>query len=278
MPPGDELNGKTDLKNHAAVKNPLVILPTYNEADNIASLLDALLSLPRPVRVLVVDDASPDRTADRVQAHPRFNRSVFLLSRNSKQGLGTAYRAGFRWALERGHDACIQMDADWSHDPDTVPRLLSALEAGADLALGSRYVSGGSIVNWPLRRLWLSRMGALYSRFWTGIPQQDPTGGFKAIRKSVLASLEKAPLNYDGYGFQVGMLFNTVQSGYQITEVPIVFTERRNGRSKMSLAVVLEAILKIPLLRLQFFKPPFTGTVPLWSELRLRPALKDDCE
>lgn len=264
--------------NDHAIKNPLVILPTYNEADNIVSLLDALLKLSRPVKVLVVDDGSPDGTADLVAAHAGYNRSVFLLCRNSKQGLGTAYRAGFRWALERQHDACVQMDADWSHNPQTIPRLLELLESGADLALGSRYVPGGNIVNWPLRRLWLSRMGAAYSRFWTGLKPKDPTGGFKAIRRQALASLEKTPLNYDGYGFQVGMLHNIVQLGYTIREIPIVFTERRNGRSKMSFSVVLEAILKIPLLRFGLWKSAFTAGESLWPGMGLKPALKDDLE
>ncbi len=263
-----------------SIKNPLVILPTYNEADNIVSLLDSLLNLPRSLSILVVDDGSPDDTAGRVKGHPACNVSVFLLNRKSKQGLGTAYQDGFRWALERQYDACVQMDADWSHDPANIPDLLRRLENGAGMAVGSRYIKGGGIVNWPWGRLLLSRMAALYSRFWTGLPLRDPTSGFKAITRKVLQTQDPKTLRYDGYGFQVALHYQVFRQGHVIREVPIIFTERRNGRSKLSLAVVLEAILKIPLLRLQAAHGSTlrTGSRNPWPAIRFKPAMKDKCE
>lgn len=222
---------------------PAVVVPTFNEAENIGLLLRAL---PQDLDVLVVDDASPDGTADVVRSAER--DGVHLLSRDGKQGLASAYVAGFTWCLERGYERVVQMDADLSHDPGDVVRLLAE---DSDLVLGSRYVRGGGTRNWPLRRRLLSRFGSIYGRLCLGLPQRDLTGGFKAWRADTLRRALGEPVASEGYAFQVEMTWRAVNAGATVSEVPIVFTERTLGASKMSTGIALEAAWRLPLLRLQ---------------------------
>jgi dolichol-phosphate mannosyltransferase len=235
----------------APSSRPLLVMPTYNESLSLPGVLARLLTRPGSLHVLVVDDASPDGTAGLVEAHPEFNRRLFLLKRSGKLGLGSAYREGFAWALARDYTAAIEMDADLSHDPDDVPRLLATLDSGADLAIGSRYVKGISVVHWPLSRLLLSIGAGYYVRLLTGLPLTDPTSGFKAIRRAALAELSAAKVGADGYGFQIELHFTAHRAGFRLQEVPIVFTERRDGQSKLSLAITFEAIWLVPRLALR---------------------------
>jgi dolichol-phosphate mannosyltransferase len=235
----------------APSSQPLLVLPTYNESISLPGVLARLFQLPCPLHVLVVDDASPDGTADLVRAHAEFGRRLFLLPRAGKLGLGSAYRDGFRWALDRNYSAAIEMDADLSHDPNDVPRLLATLDAGADLAIGSRYVQGISVVHWPLSRLLLSLGAGFYTRLFTGLPLTDPTSGFKAIRREALAMLLNKKVTAEGYGFQIELHFAAHRAGLALREVPIVFTERRDGQSKLSGAIALEALWLVPRLGLR---------------------------
>lgn len=216
----------------------LVVVPTRNEVQNVAAMVAALRA--QGVSALVVDDASPDGTADAARA-----AGAEVLVRDGARGLGPAYRDGFAWALAGGYDPIVQMDADFSHDPADVPRLVAAL-GDAELALGSRYVAGGGTRNWGLRRRALSRFGGWYARAWLGLPYRDLTGGFKAWRAALLGRVLTAPLRADGYAFQVETTLAAHRLGARIVEVPIVFTERREGRSKMSAAITLEAALRVP--------------------------------
>lgn len=224
---------------------PVVIVPTFNEAENIGPLVAALRAAVPGVHVLVVDDASPDGTARRAA-----EAGAEVLRREGVRGLGPAYRAGFAKALADGHDAILQMDADFSHDPADVPRLMGALN-DADLVLGSRYVAGGGTLNWGRGRRLLSRTGGLYARGVLGVGVHDLTGGFKAWRAATLRAVTRDPLGADGYAFQVETTWRAVLGGARVVEVPIVFTERREGASKMSTAIVLEAVWRIPQLRLR---------------------------
>jgi len=223
----------------------LVILPTYNEAEMIQTALDEVLAKAPNVEVLVVDDGSPDGTATKVKSHPFFKKKIHIMERPGKAGLGSAYRAAFHWALEKGYDSVVEMDADLSHDPADVPRLLAALGEGADLAVGSRYLNGIRILNWPQSRLWISTFGGWYARTLTGLPMTDPTSGFKAIRRRVLEGLNWDQFTSQGYGFQVELHFFAWQAGFKVQEVPIVFTERRVGNSKMSTHIALEAAKRV---------------------------------
>jgi dolichol-phosphate mannosyltransferase len=231
-----------------------VCLPTYNERDNLDPMLRALGEvLSRHVlegRVLVIDDASPDGTgelADRLAAELEF---VEVLHRPSRQGLGPAYLAGFRHVLAASAELVVQIDCDLSHDPEDVPRLVAAT-ADAGLALGSRYVSGGGIRNWGLVRRAVSRAGCVYARVFLGVPVQDLTGGFKCFRREVLERIDLEHVSSKGYAFQIETTYRAIRAGFQVVEVPIVFSERRAGGSKMSGAIVLEALWKVPLLRLR---------------------------
>jgi dolichol-phosphate mannosyltransferase len=222
---------------------PVVVIPTYNEAENIEPLVFAIrVALPGAV-VLVVDDASPDGTADRAAA-----AGAIVVRRTGLRGLGPAYRDGFARALAGGFDPIVQMDADHSHDPADLPRLLAAL-GGADLVLGSRWVAGGGTVAWGAGRRALSRFGSAYARACLGLPQRDLTGGFKAWRAETLAAIEPAHLRADGYAFQVEATWRAHAVGARIVEVPITFTERRAGASKMSGRIALEAAWRVPELR-----------------------------
>ena len=224
---------------------PLVVLPTYNESEMIQVALDEVLGKASNVDVLVVDDGSPDGTSGKVKSHAMFGKRVHILERPGKAGLGSAYRAAFQWALKMGYDAVVEMDADLSHDPADVPRLLEALSEGADMAVGSRYLNGIRILNWPQSRLWISTFGGWYARSLTGLPMTDPTSGFKAIRRRVLEELNWEKFTAQGYGFQVELHFFAWQAGFKIVEVPIVFTERRQGDSKMSTSIALEAAKRV---------------------------------
>ena len=227
------------------VKKAVVVIPTYNERESIDKALDLVLGLPRKVDVLVVDDGSPDGTADVVRSRPEFNKRIFLLEGKGKAGLGTAYRRGFQSALKSGYEAAIEMDADLSHDPADIPKLLEALEQGAHLAVGSRYLGGISVLNWPQSRLFISTFGGFYVRTLTALPMSDPTSGFKAIRADVLRDLNWDKVQAEGYAFQIELHHTAWKQGFTIKEVPIVFTERREGDSKMSTAISLEAAWRV---------------------------------
>lgn len=226
---------------------PLVIIPTYQEAENIETVLRLALDALPEARVLVVDDGSPDGTADLAAAVGQATGRVEVLRRPAKSGLGSAYRAGFAWGLERGFDVLIEMDSDLSHDPAELPALVAAVEAGAGLAIGSRYVPGGGTPNWPRRRRWLSRWGNRYVGLVLGIGVRDATAGFRAYRASTLEAIDYASTSADGYAFQVEMAYRVVQVGRTVTEVPIQFTDRERGTSKMSGAIVVEAMWLVTL-------------------------------
>jgi dolichol-phosphate mannosyltransferase len=230
------------------VPTATVCLPTYNERENLEAMLRALA--PLGVNVLVVDDNSPDGTgeiADRLAAELGF---VSVLHRERKEGLGPAYLAGFRRALANGAEYVLEMDCDFSHDPSDVPRLLAACEEGADVALGSRYVPGGGTENWGLARRIVSWGGSFYARVLLGVPTRDLTGGFKCFRRRVLETLELDAIHSKGYAFQIETTYRALRRGFRIVEVPIRFVDRTEGHSKMSRAIFLEAVWKVPLLRL----------------------------
>ncbi len=227
------------------INKAIVVIPTYNERESINKALDLVLNLPRKVDVLVVDDGSPDGTADVVRSRAEFNKRVFLLEGTEKAGLGTAYRRGFQWALKNGYEAAVEMDADLSHDPADIPQLLEKLEKGAHIAVGSRYLGGISVLNWPQSRLFISTFGGFYVRTLTALPMSDPTSGFKAIRADVLRDLDWSKVQAEGYAFQIELHHTAWKQGYTINEVPIVFTERREGDSKMSTAISLEAAWRV---------------------------------
>jgi len=228
-----------------AINKVVVVIPTYNERDSINKTLDSVMSLPRKVDVLVVDDASPDGTAGLVRSRPEFNKRVFLLEGQAKSGLGTAYRRGFQWALNNGYEAAVEMDADLSHDPADISQLIEVLEKGAHIAVGSRYLGGISVLNWPQSRLFISTFGGFYVRSLTALPMSDPTSGFKAIRAEVLRDLDWSNVQAEGYAFQIELHHTAWRQGFTIKEVPIVFTERREGDSKMSTAISLEAAWRV---------------------------------
>jgi dolichol-phosphate mannosyltransferase len=218
----------------------LIIIPTYNESENVDPLLERLLALPFDLHVLVVDDGSPDGTGDLVRAWREKNARVHLLQRPGKMGLGSAYRDGFRYALEHGAEYIFEMDADFSHDPDAIGEFLKEAEH-YDVVLGSRYLHGVTVVNWPLSRLILSYSANVYSRIVTGLPLRDATGGFKCFRRRALESVRLDLVKSDGYAFQIEMSFKCWKKGFRIKEIPIIFVDRRAGVSKMNRRIVWEA-------------------------------------
>jgi dolichol-phosphate mannosyltransferase len=228
----------------SVVRAGVVCLPTYDERENVEPICLAILAAAPELDVLVIDDGSPDGTgevADRLAARePR----VQVLHRARKEGLGKAYLAGFAWALERGYPLVLEMDADFSHDPRHLPAMLAAARE-ADLVLGSRYVPGGGTENWGLGRRLLSRGGSLYARTVLGLPVRDLTGGFKCFRRQVLEALDLGSVTSVGYAFQIELTYRAVRRGFRVAEVPIVFVDRRVGRSKMSRRIVLEALLRV---------------------------------
>ena len=220
----------------------LVIIPTYNERENIPSLLDRLLGLPHGLEVLVVDDGSPDGTGDLVAARAEADPRIHLLRRPGKMGLGSAYRDGFRYALDHGAEYVFEMDADFSHDPASIGEFLREAK-DVDLVLGSRYLHGNvTVVNWPLPRLILSYGANLYTRIITGLPVYDATGGFKCFRRRALEAVRLDRVRSDGYAFQIEMTYKCWRKGMRIREIPIVFTDRTAGESKMSRRIVWEAV------------------------------------
>jgi dolichol-phosphate mannosyltransferase len=234
------------------VNDTLIIVPTYNERENLPRMAQKLLSLPVKVDMLVVDDNSPDGTgkiADELAAqHPE----IHALHRTKKDGLGRAYIAGFNWALEKGYEFVFEIDCDFSHDPDDIPRFLEAAKKqNADLVLGSRYDGGVRVVNWPLKRLMLSRSAGIYVRMITGLPFTDPTGGYKCFRRRALEAIELDDVRSNGYSFQIELTHRLWRNGYKVVEVPIIFTERVEGHSKMSGHIVREALLMVWRLWLQ---------------------------
>jgi len=230
----------------------LVIVPTYNEADNIGQVIDLVLAQPTPMSVLVVDDNSDDGTAEVVRERMDDAPSrIDLIERSGKLGLGTAYLRGFRYALARDFPYICEMDADLSHDPDDLSRLIAPVADGeADLAIGSRYVEGVRVIDWPLPRLVLSYAAGIYTRAITRLPIKDVTAGFKCFHRRVLEAVDLDRVNSDGYAFQVEMHYRTWKAGFSIQEIPVIFTERTEGQSKMSKAIVREAAWKVWELRL----------------------------
>jgi len=220
----------------------LVIIPTYNESENISVVVSKALDACRSADILVVDDNSPDGTAKVVADIAKSNPRVNLMSRQSKNGLGTAYVAGFRYAMENGYDYVMEMDADLSHEPAEIPKFHEALLNSADVAVGSRYALGVSVLNWPIKRLLLSYGANIFARVVTGVPVNDMTSGFKAFKIDVLKSINLASIRSSGYAFQVEMNVRAYRRGFKIVEVPIVFTERRVGMSKMSKRIVFEGV------------------------------------
>jgi dolichol-phosphate mannosyltransferase len=228
-----------------------LILPTYNEAENIAPFVEAVQAeLPAGARVLIVDDSSPDGTGEIAGRLAAEREGVQVLHRTLREGLGPAYVAGFREALAGGAELILEMDSDFSHEPAYLPRLLGAME-GADLAIGSRYVDGGGVGDWGAMRRAISRGGSAYARLVLGVPVADLTGGFKCFRREVLEAIDLDAIQAKGYAFQVELTYRAVQRGFRVVEVPIVFRDRRVGSSKMSRAIVAEAIWRVPLLRLR---------------------------
>jgi dolichol-phosphate mannosyltransferase len=222
----------------------LVVIPTYNERDNLEPVLTRLHAVAPGVDVLVVDDASPDGTGELADKLAAADARITVLHRPGKAGLGAAYLAGFAAALQGDYEIVIEMDADGSHAPEDLPALLAALD-DADMVIGSRYVPGGEVVNWPAHREWLSRGGNLYSRLALGVPIKDITGGYRAFRRQVLEELTLADVASQGYCFQVDMAWRAVKAGFRVSEVPITFTERERGSSKMSHAIVAEALWRV---------------------------------
>jgi dolichol-phosphate mannosyltransferase len=228
-----------------------VILPTYNEAENLEQLVGAVLErLPAPRRVLIVDDNSPDGTGELADRLAASDESISVLHRERKEGLGPAYLAGFRIALDAGAERIIEMDADFSHDPAYLPGLIEATER-ADLAIGSRYVPGGGVTEWGALRRLISRGGSAYARLALGLPIRDLTGGFKCFRRIVLESIDLETIEARGYAFQVETTYRAIKAGFRVVEVPIVFKDRADGRSKMTKAIVAEAIWRVPAMRLR---------------------------
>ncbi len=224
----------------------IVLIPTYNEKENIESIIASVLSFASNYHVLVIDDGSPDGTANLVRGiMQNYPERVFLECRSGKLGLGTAYIHGFKWALAKGYDYIIEMDADFSHNPNDLDRLCAACDAGADVAVGSRYVKGGATENWPLNRKIYSQGGSAYTRIITGIPVKDPTAGFVCYKNKVLATMNLDNIKFIGYAFQIEMKFAAWRLGFKITEVPILFIDRKIGVSKMSKGIIKEAILGV---------------------------------
>ena len=234
----------------------LVLIPTYNERENVSAMVDKVFSLPVEFDILVIDDGSPDGTADIVRERQKdYPDRLHLLCREGKLGLGTAYLAGFRWGLERDYDYIIEMDCDFSHNPDDLPRLVAAAEEGADVVVGSRYVQGVNVVNWPMSRLLMSYCASIYVRTVTGMPVHDATAGFVCYSRRVLEKMDLDKVEMKGYGFQIEMKYSAWKLGFKIREVSIIFIDRVLGQSKMSSSIFGEAFFGVMKLRLRRIKP-----------------------
>ena len=235
------------------MSNALVIIPTYNEIENIESIVRAIFSLHKSFDILVVDDNSPDKTADKVKAlQEEFKHNLFLDIGTKKAGLGSAYIRGFRWALAGNYEYIFEMDADFSHNPNDLEKLLDACHiGGADLAIGSRYVTGVNVVNWPLSRVLMSYFASIYVKIITGMKIHDATAGFICYKRNVLETIGLDKIKFIGYAFQIEMKYRTYAKNFNIVEVPIIFTDRTKGESKMSSAIFKEAILGVVGLRIR---------------------------
>ena len=232
------------------LKKSLVIIPTYNELENIPKLIPKILQKDEGIEVLIVDDNSPDGTAAFVEEESKLNSRVHLIKRNAKLGLGTAYIEGFKFALKNGYDFIFEMDADFSHNPKELINFLREIES-ADLVLGSRYKSGVNVVNWPMKRLLLSYFANVYTRIITGLPVKDATGGFKCFRREVLEAIDFNNVKSNGYAFQIEMTFKAWKKGFRIKEISITFIDRVKGTSKMSKKIVREAVTMVWKLRIR---------------------------
>lgn len=231
----------------------IVIIPTYNEIENIESIIRAVFSLKEPFHILVIDDNSPDKTAEKViELQKEFSGQLFLEERKKKSGLGTAYVHGFKWALQHQYDYIFEMDADFSHNPNDLEKLYDACKFGSyDVAIGSRYVTGVNVVNWPLSRVLLSYFASVYVRMITGMQIQDATAGFICYRRSVLEGINLKKIKFVGYAFQIEMKYRAFAKKYKIVEVPIIFTDRTKGQSKMSNSIIKEAVFGVLALRIK---------------------------
>jgi dolichol-phosphate mannosyltransferase len=229
------------------VNDSVVIIPTYNEKENIEKMVRKVFSLPHPFHLLIIDDGSPDGTADIVKKlQSEFSERLFLEERKGKLGLGTAYIHGFKWAISRKYDYIFEMDCDFSHNPDDLLKLYEACAVqGADVAIGSRYIRGANVVNWPLGRVVMSYYASVYVRLITGIPIKDTTAGFKCYKRKVLETINLDQVKFIGYAFQIEMKFTAWKHGFKIVEVPIIFTDRTEGTSKMSKGIFKEAMLGV---------------------------------
>jgi dolichol-phosphate mannosyltransferase len=224
----------------------LVLIPTYNEKENIEKIIRKVFSLATPFHVLIIDDGSPDGTANIVKnLQKEFPEQLFIEERKGKLGLGTAYIHGFKWALKHAYDFIFEMDADFSHNPEDLPRLREASLNGADVAIGSRYIKGVNVVNWPMGRVLMSYFASVYVRIITGIDIQDATAGFKCYRKEVLQTIQLNKIKFVGYAFQIEMKFTAIKHGFTVVEIPIIFTDRTEGTSKMSPRIFREAFLGV---------------------------------
>jgi len=227
----------------------LVIIPTYNERENVDRIIPQVLGMDERIDVLIVDDKSPDGTGEIVEEISRSNSRVKVIHREKKLGLGSAYVTGFKYALEQGYEYIFEMDADFSHDPEDLKRFLKEAE-DSDLVVGSRYTDGVSVINWPMSRLLLSYFANVYARIVTGVPIYDLTGGFKCFRRRVLESINLDEISSDGYGFQIEMNYKAYRKGFKVKEIPIIFVERRSGSSKMNRRIIWEAFFLVWRLRL----------------------------
>jgi len=228
----------------------LVIIPTFNEKENIEKIIDAVIGLQLQYHVLIIDDNSPDGTGEIIRSLlPKYSGQLFLEERAGKSGLGTAYIYGFKWAIERGYRYIFEMDADFSHNPKDLDNLYNACKNGADVAVGSRYVNGGAVANWPANRILLSKGASLYTRMITWMPVKDPTAGFVCYKKEVLEAINLDGIEFVGYAFQIEMKFAAWKLGFRITEVPITFIDREFGASKMNKGIIKEGVLGVLKLR-----------------------------
>jgi dolichol-phosphate mannosyltransferase len=226
----------------------LIIIPTFNELENLPRLLPKVLSKDEGIDVLIVDDNSPDGTAAFIENESKKNNRIHLIKRSSKQGLGTAYITGFKFALQKGYDIIFEMDADFSHDPNEIPKFLEEIK-NSDVVLGSRYKNGVNVINWPMRRLLLSWYANIYTRVITGMPLHDATGGFKCFKREVLEAINLDEVRSNGYAFQIEMNFKAWKKGFKLKEIPIIFVDRVKGKSKMSKKIVREAVTMVWKLR-----------------------------
>lgn len=232
--------------------NKIVIIPTYNEIENIEKIIRAVMNLPEEFHILIIDDGSPDGTADIVKGlQNEYPEKLFLLERKGKQGLGTAYIAGFKWSLAKGYEYIFEMDADFSHNPNDLIRLYENCKNGSsDLSIGSRYVTGGKVENWPLNRILISYGASVYVRLITWMPVKDCTAGFVCYTKKVLESINLDEIRFIGYAFQIEMKYRAWKKGFRLSEIPITFVDRKEGQSKMTKGIVKEAILGVWKMRL----------------------------